>query len=156
MTFSTGPDGPHVLAAEEGGALSGIENTINSVFDPVSEAFSNVVFGELTVFGVTFPWIVAWLVIAAAVFTVVFGFIQVRSFKLAVDLVRGKYTDDSEPGEINHFQALASALSGTVGLGNIAGVGVAVTVGGAGATFWMIVCACCSAWPPSSSSAPSA
>lgn len=140
MTFSSGPDGPHVLAAEEGGALSGIENTINSVFDPVSEAFSNVVFGELTVFGVTFPWIVAWLVIAAAVFTVVFGFIQIRSFKLAVDLVRGKYTDDSEPGEINHFQALASALSGTVGLGNIAGVGVAVTVGGAGATFWMIVC----------------
>ncbi|MDA3629841.1 alanine/glycine:cation symporter family protein [Saccharopolyspora oryzae] len=140
MTTTTAPDGQLVLAAEEGGALSGIENAINTVFNPISEGFSNIVFGELTVFGVTFPWIVAWLVIAAAVFTAVFGFIQVRSFKLAIDLVRGKYTDKSEPGEINHFQALASALSGTVGLGNIAGVGVAVTIGGAGATFWMIVC----------------
>ncbi|KAA5829067.1 alanine/glycine:cation symporter family protein [Saccharopolyspora hirsuta] len=139
MTTTTAGD-QLVLAAEEGGALSGIENAINTVFTPISEGFSNIVFGEVTVFGVTFPWIVAWLAIAAAVFTAVFGFIQIRSFKLAVDLVRGKYTDKSEPGEINHFQALASALSGTVGLGNIAGVGVAVTVGGAGATFWMIVC----------------
>ncbi|WP_372495466.1 alanine/glycine:cation symporter family protein [Saccharopolyspora soli] len=134
------PDGQLVLAAAEGGALAGVEDAINTVFNPISEGFSNLVFGEITVFGVTFPWIVAWLVIAAALFTAVFGFIQVRSFKLAVDLVRGKYTNPDEPGEINHFQALASALSGTVGLGNIAGVGVAVTVGGPGATFWMIIC----------------
>ncbi|MGW5649653.1 alanine/glycine:cation symporter family protein [Saccharopolyspora sp. NPDC003752] len=140
MTDSTSPpDGPLVLAAEAG-ALADIENAINSVFNPISEGFSDIVFGEITVFGVTFPWIVAWLVIAAALFTVVFGFIQFRAFKLSIDLVRGKYTDPAEPGEINHFQALASALSGTVGLGNIAGVGVAVTIGGAGATFWMIVC----------------
>ncbi|SDX07129.1 alanine or glycine:cation symporter, AGCS family [Saccharopolyspora shandongensis] len=140
MTYSTSPpDGGLVLAAESG-ALADIENAINSVFDPISEGFSDIVFGKITVFGVTFPWIVAWLVIAAAVFTVVFGFVQFRAFKLSIDLVRGKYTDPKEPGEINHFQALASALSGTVGLGNIAGVGVAVTIGGAGATFWMIVC----------------
>jgi AGCS family alanine or glycine:cation symporter len=142
MTYTTAspPDGQLVLAAAESGALADIENAINTLFNPISEGLSNIVFGEVTVFGVTFPWIVAWLVIAAAVFTITFGFIQIRSFKLAVDLVRGKYTDPNEPGEINHFQALASALSGTVGLGNIAGVGVAVTIGGAGATFWMIIC----------------
>ncbi|MCA1189143.1 MULTISPECIES: sodium:alanine symporter family protein [unclassified Saccharopolyspora] len=132
---------PHteVLAAGDG-ALSAVENTINTVFEPISDWFSNLVFGELTLFGVTFPWIVAWLVIAAATFTVAFGFIQFRSLGLSLALVRGKYSRPDDPGEITHFQALSSAVSATVGLGNIAGVGVAVTVGGPGATFWMIVC----------------
>ncbi|OZM71317.1 D-alanine glycine permease [Amycolatopsis antarctica] len=128
----------HIVAAE-GGALSGIENAINTVFNPVSEFMSGFVFAEITVFGVTFPWIVSWLIVAAAIFTVYFGFIQLRGFKMALDIVRGKYTKSDEPGEITHFQALASALSGTVGLGNIAGVGVAMTIGGPGATFWMIL-----------------
>ena len=126
--------------ASDSDLLSGVENAINGVFDPVSRAVSGFVFAEVTVFGVTFPWIVGWLVLAAAFFTVYFGFIQLRGFRMAVDIVRGKYTRDDEPGEINHFQALASAVSGTVGLGNIAGVGVAVTIGGPGATFWMIMC----------------
>ncbi|MCP2183229.1 alanine or glycine:cation symporter, AGCS family [Prauserella alba] len=128
----------HVLAAESE-FLSSIETWINDVFTPISDGFSAFVFAEISVFGVSFPWIVAWLVLAAAIFTIYFGFIQFRRFKLATQIVRGKYTDKSEPGEIHHFQALASALSGTVGLGNIAGVGVAVTIGGAGATFWMIL-----------------
>ncbi|MQA11081.1 MAG: amino acid carrier protein [Pseudonocardiaceae bacterium] len=132
------------LAQEEEGAEAGflrsIETAINDIFDPITTALSDFVFAEITVFGVTFPWIVAWLVIAATVFTLYFGFIQFRSFKLAFELVRGKYTRKDEPGEITHFQALSSAVSGTVGLGNIAGVGVAVTIGGAGATFWMIMC----------------
>ncbi|MBB3049827.1 AGCS family alanine or glycine:cation symporter [Prauserella isguenensis] len=128
----------HVLAAESE-FLSSIETWINDIFTPISDGFSAFVFAEISVFGVSFPWIVAWLVLAAAIFTIYFGFIQFRRFKLATQIVRGKYTDKSEPGEIHHFQALASALSGTVGLGNIAGVGVAVTIGGAGATFWMIL-----------------
>ncbi|PWV82010.1 alanine or glycine:cation symporter, AGCS family [Prauserella marina] len=127
-----------VLAAE-GGTLSSIENWVNEVFTPISDGLSNFVFAELTIGGISFPWIVAWLVIAAAVFTIYFGFVQFRKFKLATELVRGQYTSKDEPGEINHFQALASALSGTVGLGNIAGVGVAVTIGGPGATLWMVV-----------------
>ncbi|MEY8040702.1 alanine/glycine:cation symporter family protein [Saccharopolyspora cebuensis] len=131
---------PTAVLAAEGGVLSDVENAIDSVFTPVSDAFYNLVLGEVTVFGLTFQWIVIWLALAALIFTLVFGFIQVREFKLALDLVRGKYTDEDDPGEINHFQALTAAVSGTVGLGNIAGVGVAVTIGGAGATFWMIVC----------------
>ncbi|MEV1290768.1 alanine/glycine:cation symporter family protein [Pseudonocardia sp. NPDC049635] len=136
----TSPPRTDVLAAPPPpGVLADIENTINSVFDPISSWLSSVVFYEVSVFGADFPWIVAWLVLAGIIFTVYFGFVQFRSFALALKIVRGKYTRRDEPGEITHFQALASALSGTVGLGNIAGVGVAVTIGGAGATFWMIV-----------------
>lgn len=132
----------HVLAQDgaESGTLANIEKSINELFDPIAEKLSAFVFAEITVFGATFPWIVAWLVVAGAIFTGYFGFIQFRGFKLATQIVRGQYTRDDEPGEISHFQALSSAVSGTVGLGNIAGVGVAVTIGGAGATFWMILC----------------
>jgi AGCS family alanine or glycine:cation symporter len=119
--------------------LGAIENAINAVFEPISDTLSAFVFAEITVFGVTFPWIVAWLVLAASIFTVYFGFVQFRRFRLATRIARGQYTRNDEPGEITHFQALSSAVSGTVGLGNIAGVGVAVTIGGPGATFWMIV-----------------
>lgn len=89
--------------------------------------------------GTEIPWIVGWLVIAAVVFTVYFGFIQLRAFGYALALVMGRYSDPRHLGEVSHFQALTAALSGTVGLGNIAGVAVAVSIGGAGATFWMIV-----------------
>jgi hypothetical protein len=71
-------------------------------------------------------------VIGATVFSVYFGFIQFRAFGHAIALVRGKYSDPRDAGEVSHFQALATALSGTVGLGNIAGVAVAISIGGAG------------------------
>ena len=85
------------------------------------------------------PFIVVWLVFGALFFTIRLGFINIRGFKHALDLGRGKYDDPEAPGEVTHFQALATAVSGTVGLGNIAGVAVAVSLGGAGATFWMIL-----------------
>jgi AGCS family alanine or glycine:cation symporter len=83
---------------------------------------------------------VIWLLFGGVFLTLKMGFINIRGFKHGLDLVRGKYDDKSKPGEVSHFQALASALSGTVGLGNIAGVAVAIGVGGPGATFWMILC----------------
>ncbi|PKA99378.1 AGCS family alanine or glycine:cation symporter [Flavobacteriaceae bacterium MAR_2009_75] len=86
------------------------------------------------------PFIVIWLVLGALFFTIRMGFINVRGFKHSIDLAKGKYDDPDAPGQVTHFQALATAVSGTVGLGNIAGVAVAVSLGGAGATFWMIVC----------------
>lgn len=125
--------------APDPGLLVRIEDGINSVFAPVSDGLSAFVFAEVRLGDVAFPWIVAWLVLAGAVFTAYLGFIQFRSIPLALRVVRGRYSRDDDPGQITHFQALTSALSGTVGLGNIAGVGVAVTIGGAGATFWMIV-----------------
>tara|TARA_R110002051_G_scaffold173614_2_gene243914 strand:- start:2024 stop:4066 length:2043 start_codon:yes stop_codon:yes gene_type:complete len=86
------------------------------------------------------PFIVIWLVLGATFFTIRMGFINLRGFGHAIDLAKGKYDDPNAPGQVTHFQALATAVSGTVGLGNIAGVAVAVSLGGAGATFWMIVC----------------
>ena len=83
--------------------------------------------------------VVIFLILAAAFFTLTFKFVNIRKFKLAIDVVRGKYTDPKESGEVSHFQALTAALSGTVGLGNIAGVAVAISIGGPGATFWMII-----------------
>ena len=85
------------------------------------------------------PFVLIWLVGSALVFTLYFRFINIRGFKLALEIVQGKYTDPREKGEVTHFQALTAALSGTVGLGNIAGVAVAISLGGPGATFWMIV-----------------
>jgi len=85
------------------------------------------------------PIIVVWLIMGAVVFTLYMGFINIRGFKHAIDIVRGKYDNPNDKGEVSHFQALATALSGTVGLGNIAGVAIAIVLGGPGATFWMIL-----------------
>lgn len=84
------------------------------------------------------PFIVIWLVLGAAFFTVRLNFINFKGVKHSIDLARGKYDDPDAPGKISAFQTMATAVSATVGLGNIAGVAVAVSLGGAGATFWMI------------------
>ena len=85
------------------------------------------------------PLVVLWLVFGATYLTIRMGFINIRAFKHAINVTRGKYSDPSDQGEVSHFQALAAALSATVGLGNIAGVAIAVSIGGPGATFWMII-----------------
>jgi len=84
-------------------------------------------------------FIVIWLIIGALYFTFYMGFINIKGFRHSIDLVRGKYAKASNPGEVSQFQALATALSGTLGLGNISGVAIAMAIGGPGATFWMIV-----------------
>ncbi len=117
-----------------------VDKAVSGFFEPMAEALGKVVFYAVPVGGTDLPLIVAWLVVAGLVFTVWFGFVQFRKFRLAVDVVRGKYDEKGSDGEVNHFQALTAAVSGTVGLGNIAGVAVAVSIGGAGATFWMILC----------------
>ena len=85
------------------------------------------------------PFIVVWLVLGAVFFTVRMKFINITGFKHSIQLVQGKFDKPGDEGEVSHFQALATALSATVGLGNIAGVAIAITIGGPGATFWMIV-----------------
>jgi len=85
------------------------------------------------------PFIVMWLVAGALFFTIRMGFINFRGVKHALGLVAGKYEDPNDKGEVSHFQALTTALSATVGLGNIAGVSIAIVIGGPGATFWMII-----------------
>ncbi len=123
-------------AALAQGAKS-IDQQVNEIFAASTGWFVSAIFAPLP--GTSFPWIVLWLVVAASVFTVYFGFIQLRGFMHSIALVKGDYSDPDDAGEVSHFQALATALSGTVGLGNIAGVAVAVGIGGPGATFWMIL-----------------
>jgi alanine or glycine:cation symporter, AGCS family len=117
-----------------------IDERISDAMNPVSEAIEGVVFFSLPVVNdVELPLIVLWLVTAGAFFTVYLGFLNLRGPKHALDLVRGRYSKPDDAGEVTHFQALATAVSGTVGLGNIAGVAVAITLGGPGATVWMII-----------------
>src|SRR5690554_885854 len=116
-----------------------IDMMINDAISPFSNAVASTIFYAVPVAGTEFPLIVGWLVLAALIFTIYFGVIQFRVFGHAISLVKGDYSDPKDAGEVSHFQALATALSGTVGLGNIAGVGVAIALGGPGATFWMIL-----------------
>ncbi|WP_026310234.1 alanine/glycine:cation symporter family protein [Neomegalonema perideroedes] len=110
---------------------------VNAVAEKFTAPFVNFIFSSIP--GTNFPWIVLWLLGAALIFTFYFSFVQIRAFGHALALVSGKYSDPKDAGEVSHFQALATALSGTVGLGNIAGVAVAMSIGGPGATFWMIL-----------------
>ncbi len=118
-------------------AAQGIDETINQMFADYTGWYVSLIFAPLP--GTNFSWIAMWLVVAALIFTFYFGFIQFKGFVHSIKLVKGDYSDPNDAGEVSHFQALATALSGTVGLGNIAGVAVAVGIGGPGATFWMVV-----------------
>ncbi|OIP43999.1 MAG: alanine glycine permease [Deltaproteobacteria bacterium CG2_30_63_29] len=122
-------------------AMAGdVEDRINGWFGKAAEAIAAVLFLEIPLGGGSgIPFVVLWLLAGAAFLTVRMGFINFRLFGHAIQVIRGKYDDPNDDGEVTHFQALASALSATVGLGNIAGVAIAVSVGGPGATFWMIV-----------------
>lgn len=115
-----------------------LEKQIDSFFaDFIVQPLASLMFWEIPFVG--FPLIVAWLLFGALYFTVRMRFVNVRLFKHAINLVRGKYETKNQVGEVSHFQALTTALSATVGLGNIAGVAIAIGTGGPGATFWMIL-----------------
>ena len=103
--------------------------------DLLSEGFES----KLEANTINFPIVVLWLVFGACFFTLRMNFINLRGFRHAVTVTSGAYDNPDEEGEITHFQALAAALSATVGLGNIAGVAIAVAVGGPGAVFWMVL-----------------
>lgn len=142
----------------------GIDKKIDNFFRPIADAVGGIVFYSVEIVGLDVPIVLFILIGGALFFTVYFAFPNVRLIGTAVRIVRGKYDDidhhgssvmagDSTPGgdaietigiedaegEVSHFQALTAALSATVGLGNIAGVAIAIALGGPGATFWMIV-----------------
>ncbi|MBT3559567.1 MAG: alanine:cation symporter family protein [Flavobacteriaceae bacterium] len=129
---------PFISIAQE----KGLDQRIDEVFKPVSDFFSDIVFFQVG----GYPFVIFLLVGSALFFTIYFGFPNIKYFWTSINVVRGKYDEveksdsDSKDGEVSHFQALATAVSGTVGNGNIAGVALAIALGGPGATFWMIVC----------------
>jgi AGCS family alanine or glycine:cation symporter len=144
----------------------GMDEKINQAFTPFAEFIENLVLYPIHAGGTDIPIIVIILSLGGLFFSIYFGFPNIRKFGLAIKVVQGKYEDieqegtteidtsnintvdgdivdtirdEHSAGEVSHFQALATAVSGTVGLGNIAGVTIAITIGGPGATFWMIV-----------------
>ncbi|MEC8896638.1 MAG: alanine/glycine:cation symporter family protein [Planctomycetota bacterium] len=122
---------------EKDAAPAGFEEKLDYFFGRYAvKPLSSVLFWK-PIAGV--PLIVAWLLFGAVFFTLKMKFVNFRLFRHAIDLVRGKYDEPGSVGEVTHFQALTTALSATVGLGNIAGVAIAIGIGGPGATFWMIV-----------------
>lgn len=120
-------------------AMASIDATFNRLVTPVADWLSSVVFFSVPLMGAKVPLVVVWLVVAAVFFTAYFNFLNVRGFFHAIRIVRGDKEDKDHPGEVSHFQALATAVSGTVGIGNIGGVAIAVSIGGPGATFWMVL-----------------
>ena len=124
--------------AEKDGEPSGFEAEIDRVFgDWVVEPLSAILFWPIPI--IKMPIVVAWLLFGAIFFTLRMKFVNFRLFGHAISLVRGKYDDPDSEGEVSHFQALSTALSATVGLGNIAGVAIAIGTGGPGATFWIVL-----------------
>jgi AGCS family alanine or glycine:cation symporter len=142
----------------------GLDQKIDEAFAPISNFFSSIIFFPVYQSeNVTIPFVLLLLVGSALFFTIYFKFPNLFHFKTAINVVRGKYDeldhhesgdaalavegdikgtikDESAEGEVTHFQALATAVSGTVGNGNIAGVALAIALGGPGATFWMVIC----------------
>ena len=116
-----------------------LDQQIDQLIKPIAQGLSDIVFYQISVFGQGFPLIVLWLVTAAVFFTAYLGFINIRGFSSAISIISGKNGKPRGPGEISHFQALSTAISGTVGVGNIGGVAVAITLGGPGAAFWLFM-----------------
>jgi len=113
----------------------GLGGSVDCFFSSISGDLADIVFFQLP----EIKLIVLWLIIGAIFCTFYFNFININYFRHAIDLVRGKFDKPDASGEVSHFAALSTALSGTVGLGNIAGVAIAIAIGGPGATFWMIL-----------------
>ncbi len=151
---------PFVALAQE----KGLDEKVNDAFMPFASWWEGFVLTSIPVGEYNIPIVLILLICGATFFTIYFKFPSISQFPLAINTVRGKYDeldhhgvektdlnvadgdltgtikDESQEGEVSHFQALATAVSGTVGLGNIAGVAVAIALGGPGATFWMVVC----------------
>jgi len=125
------------FAAESGGMGQALDEWIGVLVSYLAK----VLFFDVLFFSDAYslPFAVAWLVVGAVFFTLRMGFINVRAFSHAIDCVRGRFDNPKDAGEVSHFQALSAALSATVGLGNIAGVAIAISIGGPGASFWIIL-----------------
>jgi len=113
--------------------------TITGFVEGTGAALAGAVFSSFAVFGVEVQFIVLWLFAAMVFFTIRLGFLNIRGFATGWRVLAGRYSDPDAPGEISPFQALSTALASTVGLGNIAGVAIAIAMGGPGAAFWMII-----------------
>jgi alanine or glycine:cation symporter, AGCS family len=115
------------------------DERINTWLAPVADWFGKVIFFSVPVAGADLPLIMVWLIMGGVVCTLAFRFVNLRGFRHSLRVIRGDYSSREHPGEASPFQALSTAVSGTVGLGSIGGVAIAVSLGGPGAAFWMVL-----------------
>ena len=136
-SWVTGIQPPSTVEVTE--EATGIDALVDKIMSPINAVIYNAVFFSVPFLGSDLKLVVAWLVVGAVFCTVYFGLVNFRGFAQALRLVRGDYSHPNDHGEVSHFQALATALSGTVGVGNIGAVPILIVLGGPGAVFWMIV-----------------
>lgn len=126
---------PAVLALQN---LS-VDQALENFFGPLVNLLESIVFFSVPVGGAELPLLVVWLLAGGIFLTLLLRFQPLRGMWHSLKIIRGHYNRHDDPGQVTSFQALATELSGTVGLGNIAGVAVAISVGGPGATLWIII-----------------
>ncbi len=126
-------------SVEKTEAAKSLDQRIDEWFGSATGWFVNGIFVDVPINGYPVKMVVVWLALAGIILTLVFKFINFRAFGLALRTVRGHYSRTGDPGEITHFQALSAAVSGTVGLGNIAGVAIGIMIGGPGVAFWLFL-----------------
>ncbi|MFT7824016.1 MAG: alanine/glycine:cation symporter family protein [Sulfurimonas sp.] len=115
---------------------------MNEIFSTINELLGNILFFDILfgkVEGTNIPFLVAWLIAGGVYLTVKMGFINLKMLKHSFHIIKGDYETKEDKGLIAPYKSLTTALSATVGLGNIAGVAIAIAIGGPGATFWMII-----------------
>ncbi len=117
----------------------GLDQKIDDGFGKATGWFVDSIFSSFPINGYDVLWVILWLGLAGLVFTLVFKFINFSGFGVAIRTIQGKYSKPDDPGQITHFQALSTAVSGTVGLGNIAGVAIGIAMGGPGVAFWLFL-----------------
>ena len=141
-TNSLSPSAEVGLAEEATPAVEeseSVDELINKGFGVATGWFVKAIFSSIRIADYEVLWVILWLAAAGIVFTAVFKAVNLRAFPLALRTVRGKYSGPDDPGNISHFQALATAVSGTVGLGNIAGVAIGISIAGPGVAFWLFL-----------------
>lgn len=126
-------------AAEASAEAQGLDQKIDAWFGHATGWFVDGIFTDIPVNGYPVKAVVVWLALAGVILTLFFKFVNLSAFGLAIRTVRGRYSHVDDPGEISHFQALSAAISGTVGLGNIAGVAIGIMIGGPGVAFWLFL-----------------
>ncbi|MDB4436124.1 alanine:cation symporter family protein, partial [Akkermansiaceae bacterium] len=119
--------------------VKSLDEKIDEGFGNVTKPFTNAIFSTIDIGGYGVLWIILWLALAGLVLTLVFKFVNFTAFSLAIRTIKGRYSSKDDPGEITHFQALSAAVSGTVGLGNIAGVAIGISIAGPGVAFWLFL-----------------
>lgn len=130
---------PHATGVPTLISSASVDESIQNIFGPIVDFLEEIVFFAVPVGGADLPLLVVWLICAGIFLTFWLRIRPFRDMRLSLSIIRGHYSRHSDPGQVTSFQALATELSGTVGLGNIAGVAVAITVGGPGATLWIIL-----------------